>query len=270
MKFETCLFLLVTIFTISFAEAKDEIAVKSSSEFSKIKFNEIAEQTGSMLSADKFLESSYKNTLMGKEIPNVLSEQFDNDSRLIIHSAVFKIPKNYTNFITSTLKSKTSVEKNLFFNSKIISLNDSFAPCTTLVGSIISDMNIPKFFSAFNFPDKLECEITIANAGTGKHFLRKEVLDQFQKDLKDSDVRYLALNFTNCNMIFKGMAQNLYLIKAVDGNTIIFTDNYSLVKKTTLDKLNSVSLFTGSPLSFINDQVKKNMLGLLKYLNSVK
>lgn len=261
-------FLFVLLFSQTAIYAKDAVTEISISEFKKFSLDDLSDQTGVIVLAQEFLSDSFKKDSKAKEIPTTLANQFDENSKLLIHHAFLKIPKDYNSFVKKALKNKSSIEKNILYNSVLKVDVDTFAPCTTLNGTMISDMNLPKFLSIFDYPEKLLCDVAVTNSGTGKKYLRPELLSKLSADLKDEDVHYVNLNLTNCNMIFKALSQNIYFIKAKDGKTLIVFDNYSLVKVSTLDKLDKVKFFMGSPVKFVNEQVKKNMSGLLTFINS--
>lgn len=270
MIVRTSLLLTSILLSSTVLYASDEVTGISNSRFRILNFDKIENSNGFMTTGNKFLDSTYKTTSKGSDLPSNLAVQFDQSSNLIIHNSAFKIPKKFDSFVNTSLKNKAAIEKNLLYNSKINVPNNTFAPCSTLTGDIVTDMNLPKFLTMFNYPEKLECDVSITNEGMGKHLLKPQMLSQLPKNLEDKDVRHLSLSFSNCNMIFKGLAQDIYFIRASDGNTIVLSDNYSLVKKTTLAKLSKVSLFISSPEEFIDDQLKKNMSGLLKYVNAPK
>jgi hypothetical protein len=145
--------------------------------------------------------------------------------------------------------------------------NESILDCPEANGILASAIDIPKFLSMFDFPKQLICNVNLKNVGTGKKNLSAEILQKLP-DLKDEDIRFVDMKLSGCNMIFKSISQKIFFIKVNDGETLIVFDNNSYVKKTVLEKLEKVKLFAGTPVKFINDQVRKNSTSLLKHMNS--
>lgn len=262
--------LLFLFFTIQIALAKENVVEIHATDLKKLDVNIIPNQTGVLVVPTTFLKPIYKKTDKGQQLPSSIAESFDENSSLIIHNIFIKLPNDYDQFTKTALKNKTSIEKNLLYNSKIDLYKDDFIHCQSMNGTISTDINLPKFLQMFDYPERLMCDIKVNNTGTGKKHLTADLRAKLPQDLKDDDVRFLSLDLTNCNMIFKAVTQNIYFVKASDGKTLIISDNFSLVKNSTLSKLDKVKLFMGSPVSFINDQAKKNTSGLLTFVSSSK
>lgn len=268
MNFKILSLLIILISSISSLSAKENTNIidLDSESATNIDFDKLKSQTAMIVMPKVFLESTYKNTAQGRLIPKILNDKFDKDVRLLTHNVLFKIPKDYESFVKTVLKNKSTIQENLLYNSQVTMSNDTIYPCSTLSGSIISDMKLPKIVTMFDVPEKLLCDISITNQGVGKKYLRPELLAQLPKTLKDEDVHFLNFNLSKCNMIFRHVSQNAFFIKTPDGKTLAVFDNYSLVKQETIDKLNKMPFI--NPLDIINKQSKENFIGVLKYINS--
>jgi hypothetical protein len=261
-------FIIIAVLTLSFSvSAKDVLKEISLQDFQTYKVEDLNNGDGVLVKPNGFLSSSDVSDSDKKKLPGNVNSQFNDETQLITHHVLMKLPRDYKSFTSKALKNRGTVEKHLLYNSDISLDQEDFTKCLSSVGSIKSDINLPKFLEVFDYPEKLECQIKVNNPGTGKKFLRPEMLKLLPENLDDKDVRFISLDMSSCNMIFKGISQNVFFIKAPDGNTLVLFDNYSLVKKSTLQKIESVKIL-GSRTKFINGQMKKNMTGLLKFINA--
>lgn len=268
-KTKTIFFFLLLLSYLPIAIGS-EITEIDSNAYKKLNLENLKVETGIIVMPTLFLTADYKKEAAAKELPANLISQLNDNSSLATHHVFLKIPKDYKTFTNAALKNKASIEKSLLYNSAIsVEGNDNSGTCTLPINGVLaSNLEIPKLLSMFSFPEQLLCDIKLSNIGTGKQNLRPEILAKLPKNLADEDVRYVNLNLSNCNMIFAAVVQRIYFIKATDGKTLIVFDNYSLVKNVTIEKLEKVKFFIGSPIRFINSQVKKNMSGLLNFIDS--
>lgn len=249
IKFLASFLFISLLSTAGFARDNDMTEIQER-DFPQFRLEDLKSKTGVVVRASAF------------------SNAEDPETQLIKHKIIFKLPVEFKKFTEKSLKSRASVQTYLMHDSEMTLDSESTLDCPETNGVLASAVDIPKFLSAFDFPEKLICNVKLKNVGTGKKNLSTDILQKLP-DLKDEDIRFVDMSLRGCNMIFKKMSQKIFFIKIAEGQTLIVFDNNSYVKKATLEKLEKVKLFTGTPVKFINEQVRKNSTGLLKHMNSV-
>lgn len=258
--------LIVVPLLLSFSVlAKDAITEVDSEKFKEIKLEELEGYKGIILKPSGFITPKPSSKDQSARVPASLEDFIDGESSFISHNIILKVPKPFKEFTDLTLKDRASIEKYLLYNSDVALEQENVFSCSPTNGTIKTDMALPKVLQIFDYPEKLECDVKVTNVCSQKPELSDDIRQKLP-NLKDSETKLLTLNMKKCNMIFKAVTQNIYFIKASDGNTLIVIENHSVLKKSVLDKLDAVKLLAGSPVKFINGQVKKNMNGLVGYI----
>jgi hypothetical protein len=260
---------LLFVWTLSVAFSSD-VSEISDNSFHEFIFENLKNDQGIIIMPSSFINSYNKNDNKIQDLPKNILSQFDDKTSLVTHNVFMRVSKDFKTYRNAVLKNKSTIEKHLLYKSMIMPKeNNDIDDCPLPISGVLeSQLEIPKLLSMFSFPEKLVCDIHLWGSGIGKKSLGSYILKKLPDDLLDEDVHFINLNLSNCNMIFKAVAQRIYFVKDHKGKTLIIFDNYSLVKNSTIEKLDKVKGLIGSPVKFINSQVKKNMTGLLKKITS--